>query len=91
MGTAVAAQTIIPSTSDQTIVADSYLTGAATIEGDENLTAENIAFGVSIFGVQGSHQGGASLRAGVLVSDSGTLKVQPLSFDGTIPSDSGAL
>lgn len=35
--------------------------------------------------------GAASLRAGVLVSDSGTLKVQLLKFDGTVPSDSGVL
>jgi len=61
------------------------------ILGDANLISGNIASGVTIFGVQGTHQGGTSLRAGVLVSDSGTLKVQPLSFDGTIPSDSGTL
>ena len=34
---------------------------------------------------------GAQIRAGVVVSDSGTLYVQPLGFDGTIPNDSDSL
>ena len=34
-----------------------------TIEGDENLKAENIAEGVSIFGVTGTHAGGGDLDA----------------------------
>lgn len=33
----------------------------------------------------------AGLQVGVLVDDNGILKVQPLSFEGTIPSDSGSL
>ena len=33
----------------------------------------------------------AELQAGVLVNDNGVLKVQPLKFDGTAPSDSGSL
>lgn len=53
-----AAQTITPSTSDKTIAAGKYLTGTQTIKGDANLKAENIAEGVSIFGVEGSHTGG---------------------------------
>ena len=52
-----AAQTIIPSTSDKTIAADKYLTGTQTIKGDANLKAENIAEGISIFGVAGTHAG----------------------------------
>lgn len=52
------AATIIPTTTDQTISAGQYLVGAQTIQGDANLVPENIASGVSIFGVTGTHQGG---------------------------------
>lgn len=48
------AQTITPSTSNQTIAAGTYLTGAQTIEGDADLVSSNIKSGVSIFGVAGS-------------------------------------
>lgn len=54
------AQTITPSTSDQTIASGLYLTGTQTIKGDANLVAENIAEGVSIFGVTGTHSGESS-------------------------------
>lgn len=59
IGTAVSAQTITPGTVDQTIAADSFLSGAITIKGDANLIAANIADGVTIFGVTGTHQGGS--------------------------------
>lgn len=49
-----AAETFTPGTSDQTIAASQYLSGAQTIEGDANLVAANILSGVSIFGVSGS-------------------------------------
>ena len=52
--TVQAAQTITPTTTDQTIAAGKYLTGAQTIKGDANLIASNIKSGVSIFGVAGS-------------------------------------
>ena len=48
------AATITPNTSDQTIAAGTYLTGAQTLSGDANLIAGNIKSGVSIFGVSGS-------------------------------------
>lgn len=48
------AQTYTPTTSDQTINAGQYLSGAQTIKGDANLSPSNIASGVSIFGVIGS-------------------------------------
>ncbi len=48
------AQTIIPTTSDRTISAGQFLTGAQTIKGDANLLGSNIKSGVSIFGVDGS-------------------------------------
>jgi hypothetical protein len=48
------AATYTPGTSDQTIAANQYLTGAQTIKGDANLLASNILKNVSIFGVTGS-------------------------------------
>ena len=51
--TTKAAATITPCTSNQTIAAGTYLTGAQTISGDANLVAANIKSGVSIFGVAG--------------------------------------
>ncbi len=49
-----AAQTYTPTTSDQTVAAGQYLSGAQTIKGDANLLPQNIASGISIFGVSGS-------------------------------------
>lgn len=51
------AATITPGTSNQTIAAGTYLTGAQTIKGDSNLVAGNIKSGVSIFGVSGNYAG----------------------------------
>ena len=48
------ATTYTPSTSDQTIAAATYLTGAQTISGDADLIPANIKSGVSIFGVDGA-------------------------------------
>ena len=50
------ATTYTPTTSDQTISADTYLTGVQTVKGDANLVASSIVAGVSIFGVAGSAQ-----------------------------------
>lgn len=49
-----AATTYTPGTSDQTISAGTWCTGAQTISGDANLVATNIKSGVSIFGVNGA-------------------------------------
>lgn len=61
-----AAATYTPTTSDQTIQAAQYLEGAQTIKGDANLQAQNIASGITIFGVQGS------LSSAVISQDSVT-------------------
>ena len=61
--TTQAAQTITPGTTNQTIAAGKYLTGAQTIAGDSNLVAANIAEGVSIFGVTGSYTSDANATA----------------------------
>lgn len=55
-----AAATYTPKTSDQSIAASQYLSGAQTIKGDANLVAGNIKSGVSIFGVTGTYASGGS-------------------------------
>ena len=55
--TSQGAQTITPSTSNQTISSGKYLSGTQTIKGDSNLVASNIKSGVSIFGVSGNYTG----------------------------------
>ena len=52
------AKTVTPGTTNQTAVASGrYTTGDVDVAGDANLKAENIAEGVSIFGVLGAHSG----------------------------------
>ena len=70
--TTQAAQTITPGTSNQTIAAGTYLTGAQTVLGDSRLLPANIKSGVSIFGVAGS------LTSAVVSQDS-TTKVLSIS------------
>lgn len=67
-----AAATYTPTTSDQTIASGQYLSGAQTVKGDANLLPQNIAQGVSIFGVAGS------LSSPVISQDS-TTKVLSIS------------
>ena len=52
------AKIIIPGVSDQIIYRDRYLTGELTIKGDTALLPGNIVKGVSIFGVEGTAEGG---------------------------------
>ena len=49
----IGTQNITPTTSVQTITAG-YHDGSGTVEGDSDLTASNIATGITIFGVNGS-------------------------------------
>lgn len=80
--TTQAAQTITPTTTNQTIASGKYLTGTQTIEGIvcTNLTADNIADGVtvkigtatdddSVTSVTGTHQGGGSSATTVSFED----------------------
>ena len=55
-----AEQMYTPGTSDLTIAAGQYLTGAQIIKGDGNLKAGNIASGKSIFGVAGTLPGAST-------------------------------
>ena len=55
-------KTVTPTTTNQTAVASGrYTTGDVVVSGDANLVPENIAEGVSIFGVQGTHSGGGGI------------------------------
>lgn len=55
--TSVNAQTVTPTTTDQTVNGNVFLAGAITVAGDANLLAENIKSGVTIFGVTGTYTG----------------------------------
>ena len=55
--TSTNAQTITPTTTDQTVNGNTFLAGAITVAGDANLLAENIKSGVTIFGVTGTYTG----------------------------------
>lgn len=60
--TTQAAKTVTPGTAAQTAVASGrYTTGDVVVAGDANLVPENIAEGVSIFGVDGTYSGGGGV------------------------------
>lgn len=64
------AKTVTPTTTEQIAVASgTYTTGDIKVAGDANLVAENIAEGVSIFGVQGAFAGGGIEQANVSISN----------------------
>lgn len=75
-----AAATYTPKTSDQSIAASQYLSGAQTIKGDVNLVAGNIKSGVSIFGVTGTYAGSGSSGG------SGNNNVEAYAVTSTSPS-----
>ena len=78
--TVQAAQTITPTTSDQTIDSGKYLTGTQTIKGDANLVASNIKKDVSIFGVTGTYEGSGS--GGYVTQDANGYIVLPSTGSG---------
>ena len=67
------AKTVTPGTSDQiAVAAKKYTIGDITVVGDSNLIPENIASGVSIFGVTGTHESVVSKTTIMPVSITGT-------------------
>lgn len=79
------AATYTPGTSNQTIGANQYLSGAQTIKGDSNLVAGNIRSGVSIFGVTGTLVAASSpnLQAKTVTPGTSSQTVRPDSgYDG---------
>ena len=93
------ATTYTPTTHNQTISAGVYLSGTQTIKGDNNLIAENIKSGVSIFGVTGTmisnsgiqlptltNTGSASdlLNGKQLIDDDGNIVTGTMVNNGTV-------
>ena len=72
--TSKAAATYQPGTTDQTIAAGQYLSGAQTISGDANLLATNIKKDVSIFGVTGTYEGTLVVVEDTLDTNGGTIR-----------------
>ena len=96
IGSGIATQsatTYTPSSTTQTISSGVYLTGVQTISGDVNLVAENIASGVTIFGIEGTHTGGtdtsdATLSSGNQMLSGYTAYASGVKYTGTITTRS---
>lgn len=84
--TTKAAATITPGTTDQTIAAGTYLTGAQTIKGDSNLLATNIKSGASIFGVAGTYGGAEPVLEDVSVYGTTTAGLVTATVKQTVKS-----
>ena len=83
--TTQAAKTVTPGTSNQTAVASGrYTTGDVVVAGDANLKAENIAEGVSIFGIEGTLKGSSPIFMGYQ-----TLNPSPVNI--AIPSNTNVV
>jgi phage-related tail fiber protein len=76
------AATITPSTVNQVIAANQYLSGAQTIAGSANLLAANIKEGINIFGVVGTLAIGKRWASGTAVRSGSlyTFQVSGLAF-----------
>lgn len=82
------ATTYTPTTTNQSIAANTYLIGIQTISGDTNLKASNIKNGVSIFGVTGTYTGGGSSSA-IESTLLGSLSLGTISTSSTTDTDTG--
>lgn len=85
----VAAQTVTPTTSAQTVGANgSYMSGAITVAGDANLLAANIKKDVSIFSVVGTYEGGGGgYTTGTIVQRPDATLVKRWSADRKVVAD----
>ena len=66
--TTKAATTITPGTTDQSVAAGTYLSGALTVSGDADLTTANVKYNVDIFGVTGTYTSDGTLAANKMLS-----------------------
>lgn len=86
------AATITPTTTNQTAVASGrYTTGDVKVAGDANLVPENIAEGVSIFGVTGTHSGGGGDVATLTIDASNTYTYAYADENGSLVYENGSI
>ena len=86
------AKTVTPGTTAQTAVASGrYTTGAVQVAGDANLVPENIAEGVSIFGVDGTHSGGGGDVATLTIDADNTYTYAYADENGSLVYESGSV
>lgn len=76
-------KSVTPSATTQSVTADTGYDGLSNVSvaGDPNLVAGNIKQGVSIFGVNGTHEGGSG---GSEPTGTGDYLVKIIDYDGTI-------
>lgn len=85
-------KTVTPTTTNQTAVASGrYTTGDVVVAGDANLVAENIAEGVSIFGVTGTHSGGGGDVATLTIDANNTYTYAYADENGSLVYESGSV
>ena len=86
------ASTYTPTTTNQVIASGVYLSGSQTILGDTNLVPSKIANGVTIFGVEGTYEGGgidpsdATATAGDILASKTAYIADGTKATGTIPT-----
>lgn len=86
------AKTVTPGTTAQTAVASGrYTTGDVVVSGDANLVPENIAEGVSIFGVDGTHSGGGGDVATLTIDADNTYTYAYADENGSLVYESGSV
>lgn len=85
------AKTVTPTTTNQTAVASGrYTTGDVVVSGDANLVPENIAEGVSIFGVTGTHSGGGGDVATLTIDASNAYEYAYADENGSLVYEEGS-
>lgn len=86
------AKTVTPTTTNQTAVASGrYTTGDVKVAGDANLVPENIAEGVSIFGVTGTHSGGGGDVATLTIDADNTYTYAYADENGSLVYETGSV